>query len=91
MVKLHDHINDLQQRLERDGRPDGETHPSISSYDPNNPNALQRKIGNLKKLLVIRLKYVIDHLAHLWFQLYKNHEGFILVKHMSKLSLKIFC
>ncbi|XP_071136007.1 putative leucine-rich repeat-containing protein DDB_G0290503 isoform X2 [Mytilus edulis] len=48
VVKLHDHINDLQQRLERDGRPDGETHPSISSYDPNNPNALQRKIADLQ-------------------------------------------
>ncbi|VDI30368.1 Hypothetical predicted protein [Mytilus galloprovincialis] len=48
VVKLHDHINDLQRRLERDGRPDGETHPSISSYDPNNPNALQRKIADLQ-------------------------------------------
>lgn len=56
MVKLHDHINDLQQRLERDGRPDGETHPSISSYDPNNPNALQRKIGNLKKTASYQIK-----------------------------------
>ncbi|XP_052089922.1 centrosome-associated protein 350-like isoform X3 [Mytilus californianus] len=48
VVNLHDHINDLQRRLERDGRPDGETHPSISSYDPNNPNALQRKIADLQ-------------------------------------------
>ncbi|CAC5373681.1 unnamed protein product [Mytilus coruscus] len=37
-----------ERRLERDGRPDGETHPSISSYDPNNPNALQRKIADLQ-------------------------------------------
>lgn len=45
VVKLKDHISDLQRQVERNEQPDGETHPSLSSYDPNNPNALQRKIG----------------------------------------------
>lgn len=45
IVKLRDQMEEL--RIGRNGRPDGETSEMSQgiSYNPNNPYALQRKIG----------------------------------------------
>ena len=45
VVKLQDSIEDLRRQSSRNEKLDGDMHPRLSSFDPNNPNALQRKIG----------------------------------------------
>lgn len=45
VVKLQDCIEDLRRQNSRNEKPEGDMHPRLSSFDPNNPNALQRKIG----------------------------------------------